>query len=167
MHRDDAVAFLCKVGVVGDDEQRCAQGCASLEQQVDDRGAGRTIKIAGRFVREDNLWRGCHRPRNCHTLLFAARKLRRVMRHPVTQADRRQFRRGAPERVVDARKLHRNRDIFQCGHRGEEVKGLQHNADPSAPRPGQLVFVELGEIEAIDQHRAAARLLQPRQNRHQ
>ena len=124
-------------------------------------------EIAGRFVREDQRRAAHQRPRDRDTLLLAARQLRGIVSGPVTEADRAKFRFGASECIVLACQLQRNRDIFERGHRRQQVECLQHDADPSAPCDGKCVLVQHGEVEAGNGDGTAARTLQPGKHRHQ
>ena len=98
-------------------------------------------------------------------LLLAARQLRGIMVEAMAEADRGQFRRRPFERVGHAGQFHRHGDILVRGHRRQQVKCLQHDADPPPPRARQRILVQRPQIEAGDRHPAAGRAFQPGQDR--
>ena len=63
----------------------------------------------------------------------------------VAEPDGRQFDAGAGKGVGLAGQFERYRDIFQRGHRRQQVKGLQHDADPPAPRDGERVLASVAK----------------------
>ncbi len=86
---------------------------------------------------------------------------------PVAEADRFQFAARADLRVVCAGEFHRRGDIFECGHRRQQVEGLQHDPDPPAPGMRQRIFVHRREIGTGHLQAAAAGALETRQHGHQ
>src|SRR5690606_25834751 len=72
MHRDYTVAVFGKLGVVGDDEERRAQGGAAGKDQFDDGVASRGVEIPSRFVGKNNLRFARHSARNGHALLLTS-----------------------------------------------------------------------------------------------
>ena len=85
----------------------------------------------------------------------------------MAQAHRLQFLRRPRERIGQTRQFQRHGDIFQRRHRRQQMEGLQDDAYPPASRPRQPILVQRAIIDARDADRAAARLFQPRQDRHQ
>ena len=75
------------------------------------------------------------------TLLFATRQLRGVMLAAVRQADRVKLLGGALECVWVPGQFQRCGDVFKRRHRGNQVKGLKHNAEMITPQPRQLILV--------------------------
>jgi len=78
-----------------------------------------------------------------------------------------QLRFGAREGVGRTGQFQRYGDILQRGHRRQQMEGLQHDADPPAPRDRKRILVHRAEIGARDLDRAAVRALQPGEHRHQ
>src|SRR2546428_14162246 len=90
------------------------------------------IEIAGRLVGQQylRLVREC--ARDGHALLFAARKLRRVMMRPVTQANFVEQRPRAAACLGDTHDLHRSEDVFVGRERGDQMERLKYEADQPA-----------------------------------
>ena len=53
------------------------------------------------------------------------------------------------------------RHVLQHGEVGQHMKGLEHEAQPVAPQPGQAVLVERGVVAAIQQHPPRIGAVQP------
>jgi hypothetical protein len=121
-------------------------GGKTREHQIDDFPARGFVEIAGRLIGHQDGGTRCERPCERHALLFAARKLGRVVGHARSETDGLELRRGALERIVLAGQLERDRNIFQRRHRRNEVKGLEHDTDVAAAEPSQCVLVELADI---------------------
>ena len=83
------------------------------------------------------------------------------------EADRREGFRGGGKCIGAAAEFERDRDIFERGHRGQQVKGLEDDADPSAAEPGERILIEAAEIDSVDSHLSGARPLQPAEHHHQ
>ena len=77
---DRPIAARRQSEIMGDQHQRRAALRAQIEQQVDDRAPGRFVEIAGRLVGDQQGRARRQRTRQRDALLFAARKLRRIMR---------------------------------------------------------------------------------------
>ena len=131
---------------MGDDHQRRGGRVGPLEQQVHHRRARHRVEVAGRFVGEQQRRARPERARDRDALLLAARQLRRIMVEPMAEPDRLQLGLRRAERIVASRQFHRHRDIFQRGHRRQQVKGLEHDPDPPAPRLGEPVLVQRREV---------------------
>jgi hypothetical protein len=91
---------------------------AAIEQQFDDRHAGRGIEIAGRLVSEDDRRARRNGAGDRHALLLTAGKLGRIMIDPMRQANCAQFLASHRKGVAIRRQLKRHGDILQCGHVG-------------------------------------------------
>ena len=142
-----------------DNDQRCAHLGAAGEQQVDDAVAGGGIEIAGRLVGEDQAGVRGDGAGDGDALLFAAGKLGGIMRDAVAKADGFELRVGTGARIGHSRQLHRRRDIFQRGHRWQQMEGLKDNSDASPAGAGKSVFVHRGEIFASNRQSARCRPL--------
>src|SRR3546814_4900846 len=94
----------------------------------------------------------CSSDLNGNALLLAPGKLRRIMMQPMTQTHRFKFRRGPRERIAGARDFQRHRDIFNRGHRRQQMEALQDDADASTPRPRQPIFVQWAIVDPRDAH---------------
>ena len=152
---------------MGDDHQRRVRRLPPREQKVDDGAAGDGVEIAGRLVGEDDCrpWR--HGTGNGDTLLLAAGELRRIMIDAMAKADGAKLFARLYEGVGMAGQLERDGDIFERGHGGQQMEGLEHDADPPAAGLGERILVKSAIIDTADQHLAAAGAFEPRQDRHQ
>ena len=61
----------------------------------------------------------------------------------------------------------RDGNIFKRGHRRQQMKSLQDNANPAPARAGQTIFIQRAEIGATGFNPAAGGSFQPGQNGHQ
>ncbi len=136
------------------------------EYEIDDRGAGLRIEIAGRLVGDEDDRIGGERAGERHALLLAAGHLRRVMRKAMREADGLELTAGALESVGAAGELQRNSDILQRRHRGDELERLEDDPYLPSAEPRQGVFVEAREIAPVDEHLAGIGPLEAGQ-RHQ
>ena len=120
-------------GVMGDEYNGVARAVQAVEQS-ECLACGRGVKASGRFVRQHNGRAGDDRARDRNTLLLSAGKLIRPMLQPVGQADAAERRFGAfqPFRTRHALQSERQRDIFQCGHAGQQAEALKDKADARA-----------------------------------
>ena len=110
------------------------------------------IEIPGGLVGQHDGWIVRQRPRERDALLLAARELRGVVVRSSAETDFRDQPAGAAPHVIDAGNLHRHRHVFKRGQRGNEMKELKDEPDFLAPEPRERVFVELGDVDAVDRH---------------
>jgi hypothetical protein len=89
------------------------------------------------------------------------------MVEPMAEPDCLQLRSGAWLRFLLSRQFHRRGHVFLRGHGRQEVKGLQHDPDPPAPRMGQRILVHADEILTRDLKRTPARAFETGQDSHQ
>ena len=151
---------------MGDEHQGRIAAAFQRKHQIDDAFPRGFIEIAGRLVCDKNGGRWRQRPGERDALLLAAGKLRRIMRKAGAKPDAFQFRRGPVEGIFDTGEFERDRDILDRRHRRDQMEGLEDDADPRAAKPRQLIFIEPGEIGAIDRDLAAIRPFQSG-NRHE
>src|SRR6185312_12240272 len=78
-----------------------------------------------------------------------------------------QRRPGFGESGPAAAELERDRDVFERGHRRQQMKRLEDDADLRAAQAGEPVLVERGEVASGELDPPRARPLQPRHNHHQ
>ena len=109
-------------------------------------------RFAGRLVGEqqDRAARGG--AGDADALLLAPRELAGIVAQPVAKTDAFEFRPRPRERIGDPGKLKWHRDVFECGHRRDQVKRLQHDADAPPPRARQPILVERGEVGPGNRH---------------
>lgn len=79
----------------------------------------------------------------------------------VGETDAGEFLNRAGIGIGRARKFKRCSDIFQRGHRGNEVKGLKDDAEIVAAQAGQLILGLRAKVMIEDAHGTAGGALQP------
>ena len=111
-----------------------------LPEQFHDLCAAGRIQGAGGFVRQQQLGAAHHGPCNGHTLALAAGQLVRAMVDPVAEAHHLQRRTGPLPALclfhpaVQQRQGH----VIQCRQPGQQMKGLEHEAQLLIPHLRQL-----------------------------
>src|SRR5690606_32493953 len=113
------------------------------------------VEIAGGLVGDQQLRRRGKRPGDRHALLLAARKLAGIVRQTLAQPDGRQLAPRDLESVAYIGQLQRPRDVSQRGHVGNEVEGLEDDADIAAAEIRHLVLVHRVQACAVDVDLAA------------
>ena len=125
-----------------------------LEQAVDDEIASHGIEISGRLVSQQQFGAGNKGAGDRHTLLFTAGQLRRIMLQPLAETDRAKGLRGGCESIAEPAQLERQGHVFERGHRRDQMKRLEHDADAVAPQPRQRILIEGREILPVEHARA-------------
>jgi acyl-CoA thioesterase I len=151
---------------MGHQHQRRALLVLQPEHQIDDGGPGVFVEIAGRLIRDENRWFGSQGAGQCHTLLLAAGQLRRVMAEPLAKPHTFQLLAGAAEWIGHPGQFKRHGDILDRSHCGDEMEGLEHDADPPPAKGGQPVFIQRGKVLPINHDTPRIRALKTSQ-RHQ
>ena len=140
---------------MGDENQRSAAFGLLGEEKIGDLAAGVAVEIAGGFVGDDQRRIGSQRPGDRHALLLAARQLSREMRQAFAEPHGLELGSGALEGVAAAGEFQRHGDIFERRHVGDEVEGLEDDADGSAAHGGEIVLGEIVQGLACDEDLAA------------
>lgn len=130
------------------------------EEELHDPGTGFRIEIPGRLVSQQKRWARHEGPGQGDPLLLATGELPRVVMPPRLEADAGQGRCRLPGGIGNSGEFEGERDILGGGHRRDEVKGLENDADMTPPEAGQGVLVELGDIDSGDADAAGGRLLE-------
>ena len=68
------------------------------------------------------------------------------MVHPPGQAHGGQFRLGPVKGIGNPGNLHRQGDVFQGGHGGDQVKALKHHAHAAPAKAGKPVFIHACQV---------------------
>jgi hypothetical protein len=125
-------------------------------QQHHDLVAGVFIQVAGGLVGEEDSWSLDEGARDRDPLLLAAGQLGRQVPGPLAQTDLGQRLQGAflPLRCVHAERDERGLDIFRGGQGGDEVEGLEDEADRCGANLGELTFPSAGPVLAGQLHGA-------------
>ena len=125
---------------MSDQEQRRAPLAIELKHQIRDFAAGGNVEVAGGLVGHEHLRFAGKGARNRDTLLLAAGKLLRIMRHARRQADASQPIPRPRRRVAGARQLERQHDVFERRQRRQQLKRLKNESKPALSQSGALVF---------------------------
>ena len=143
-----AIAALRQRGVVGHQHQRHATLGMLGEQQIDNLLAGGLVEIAGRLVgnQDRGIGRECTGQRD--SLLFATRKLSRIVADARREAHAREDLMRSLPRIGPAAQFERLHDIFQSRQRRHQMKGLKHKPHPLRPQARTTVLVECGQVRA-------------------
>lgn len=166
-HFDDAITARGELGIMGDEDQ-CGAGFGEAgEEHFDDGSTCGGVEIAGGLVGEDERWASGEGAGDADALLFAAGKLGGIMSEAVGEADGGELGRGARGVTGDGCEFERDGDIFERGHGGDEVKGLQDDADAAAARPGKAVFIERRKVSVGDEHAATIGALEASEDGHE
>ena len=83
------------------------------------------------------------------------------MSQPVPEAHRDQLHTRASEGVGLARKLAGRGHVLERGHGGDEMEGLEDDADVPSAEPGETVLVQRGEVVSGHRDLPAGRPLEP------
>jgi hypothetical protein len=134
----------------------------AVKQKIDNLLACRFIEISRRLVRDKNRRFWSKRARERHTLLLATGKFRRVMREAIGECDRGEFALRTLESIRHAGKLKWHRDVFQRRHGGNEMEGLENDADIAATKACQVILTEMPDVGARHGDRAGIGSLEPR-----
>jgi acyl-CoA thioesterase-1 len=148
---------------VGHQHQRRAVLAVEVEQQIRHRLAGLAIEIAGRFVGEQQLGRAGEGACDRDALLLAAGQLARVVLEAMAQPDLVQRLERALARSLDTADLERQHHVFQRAEARQQVKRLEHEADPGPAQPRPTILVEIVQPGAGQPDPARARRFQPGQ----
>ena len=149
---------------MGDENQGHAARGAGLEQEIGDLPPGRAVEIAGRLVGDHQGRAGGEGTGNGDALLLAARQLTRIMGQALPEAHRAQLGLGAREGVPFARQLQGHGHVLERRHVGDEVEGLEHDADIATPKGGHLVLGQIRDVRAHHLDSARIDALQPREH---
>ena len=133
---------------MGDHDKGRAVAPGEAEEEVDDRLTAGGIEIAGRLIGQKQARAGGGRAGQRDALLFAARELGGVVVGAVREAHGGQFGRGAGEGVAHPGEFEGRCDVFERGHGGDEVEGLEDDTHAGAPEEGELILVHRGEVLA-------------------
>ena len=121
-------------------------------EDLHDLLAGDAVEVAGRLVGQEDAGLVHQRTGDGHPLALAAGELVGPVVHAVGQAHPLQRRRGPVAALppahagVHQRQLH----VVQRGGPGQQVEGLEHEADLAVPYPGERVVAEPRDFLAVE-----------------
>jgi hypothetical protein len=148
---DDAMGVLGDVGLVGDEHDGVAAGVEGVEEGHD-LEAGFGVEVAGGLVGEDDGGVVDQGAGDGDALALAAGELVGLVVHARFEADVGERLLGALDAlgggraVVDERQL----DVVQRGGAGQQVEGLEDEADFLVADAGELVVVQLADQLAVE-----------------
>ncbi len=125
-------------------------------EELEHLRAGLRVEVPGRLVGEEERRAVREGPRHRHTLHLPAGELVRIRPLATGEADVGEAPRGPRVRLVrgGAVEEHRETDVFQDGHRRQEVEHLEDRPDAAAPVRVPLPLRERRQIAPVHQHRA-------------
>src|SRR5690606_622381 len=136
-HLEDPIAVVQHLVVVGDHHGGHSMLVSLASQQRDDVLAALAIEGRGGLIDEEHLWARHQRTRDAHALALTPGELVRSTVRLVLHTDLGEQAPGVP-RVVEPAEGQRQSDLVEARERGDEVPGLEDEADPFTPDPGEL-----------------------------
>lgn len=149
--------------VVGHQDYRGTRFTVQLFQQLDDACPCRPVEVSCGLVREKDPRLIDEGTGDGHSLLLSTRKLRREMMQAVTQANALQQDSGSRLGVRNAAEVQWNLDVLYSRKCGNELEGLEYEADLFPAQPSSLVFAQRAEFYPVQDHSARGRCIEPRQ----
>lgn len=147
------------------DEQQCHGALGLLcEEKIGNLPAGFRVEIARWLVGDKHGRRGGQSPRDGDALLFSPGKLSGVVAQPLAETDRLKLTSGDIEGVAHVGEFERHRDVLERRHVGDQVEGLENDADIAAPEIRQGVLVQVMQRRAVDEDLATIKSLETRKN---
>ena len=155
---DAAMGEGCDGGIVGDEDERCALPLVEVEEKVEDGLPVGGVEVAGGFVGEDDGGLEDEGAGESDALLLTAGELDGVVIGAVGEADGGEegagageaFGGGATGKLGVGVELVGEEDIFERGEGGDELVGLEDEAEGAAADGGELVFGEVGDGGAVE-----------------
>ena len=152
---DDPMCAAGEREVVRDEHKRGARLAVQVLHQLDHARPSLLVQVAGWLVREKDARPVGEGARERDPLLLAARELGGVVVEPTGQPDPvqqpgralAQLARGAV-----AEELERHEHVLERGERGQQMKGLEDEADVLRTKLGALVLGKNGEVHSVEPH---------------
>jgi acyl-CoA thioesterase I len=144
---------------VGDHDHGSAFFAVQGQDEVEDQAAGGAIQVAGRLVGQKDGRSQSEGAGQGDALLLAAGELHGIMVEAASEADAVEQFAGAFGSVTcprgqATRQFHGQEHVFLGGERGDEVIRLEDEPDFAAAHLRHAVFVEVGDVFAIQDHLA-------------
>ena len=146
---------------MGDKNQGRLMTVPQPEQKVHDGLAIGLIQVACGLICQQDIRSRCHRPGQSHALLFSARHLAWKVIGAVSKAHGLKLGFGAFEGVFVTCQLQWRCDVFQGGHRRDQVKALKHHTHVIAAETGEGIFVHGAQVLAQGADGSAGCALKP------
>ncbi len=154
-------------GVVGDHDDRLAELVDGGAQEGEDLATRAGVQVARRLVGEDEVRPGDERAGHGDALLLTTGELARAVRQAVAEAD------GVDDRAqprsvrTTAGEGQRQGDVLLGVERGQEVVGLEDEADALAAEAGQLAIRQRPEVDIADEGATGGERVETSQAVHQ
>src|ERR687895_436071 len=164
---DQAVRVGGRLRVVRDHHDRLPELVHRLAQHPQHLLARLRVEVAGGLVGEYHGRLRYQRPGHRHALLLAAGQLGRAVREAVGQPNRLH---EAPQPLGVgplAGDREREHDVLLRREDRQEVEELEDEAELVAAQPGQVAVVQLGDLDAVEDDRAARRAVESGEDVHQ
>jgi len=148
---DDAVSVLGDVWLMGDEDDGVSLGVEVVEEGHD-LVAGLGIQVAGGFVGEDDGGPIDEGSGDGDALALATGEFIRLVHHAGAEIDGGEHLLGAEDAfggrgaVIDERQFY----IMERGGAGEQVEGLEDEANLLVSDAGKLIVVQLRDIVAVE-----------------
>ena len=142
------------------ENQRRARRSVQIEEQVDHSLTGHGVQISRWLIREEHG--GSGNKSSCYgdALLLAAGKLVRVVALASAEADFFQNLQSSTAGIFAPGELEGEHYVFDCCQRWYEMKGLKYEADMLRAKRRAPVFIEAGELSAVQPDPATARFIE-------
>jgi len=137
-------------GVVGDHDDGRAEPVHGVAEQREDLGGGGGVEGAGGLVAEDHVGAGDEGAGDGDPLLLAAGELGGPPGALVGEADLAEDLGGAAPVGAAPGEPQREQHVLLDGERGQQVEGLEDEAEAAAAQFGELVLAEACDLGAAE-----------------
>lgn len=148
---------------MGDENERRGKAIVECKQQIRNPGGRALVEIAGWLVGEQHRRSRAVRAGDRNALLFSAGQLAGKMAQTIAEAH---FVEGVPRVcrcIFVGAQFEGQCDVLECGKIRQQVKLLENEADVAVTQVRTFVFAGARQCFAVDQDRAAAWQIEPRE----
>ncbi len=147
---EQAAATPRQCGIVGDEQQGGAFARLQVKEQVDDGLARLLVEISCRLIGQQHAGTRGECAGDGHTLLFSAGKLARIVGEAVAKANAFEARLRSRCCIGRTLELEWNGDILEGVECGDQVKGLEDDANGIAPETRERFLALVVKSDAVD-----------------
>ena len=158
---DRSLSEARDIRIVGHQDQRRAGGPIQFKHHLDHFRARLGIEISGWFIGKKNLGPIDEGAGERDPLLFAARKLQRIVIAPISEAHALDHFKPELARLAVSPQLERHGHIFERGQRWNELEILKNEADRLIANSRPFIFIDLAEHNAIQPNEPGGRQIEP------
>ncbi len=137
---------------MSDEDEGGAFDAVEFEEEFEDVGAVGGVEVAGGLVGEDDGRTQDEGAGEGDALLLAAGELDGVVMHAIAEADAGEQLAGAGQAVAFGVEFVREENVFERGEGGDELIGLEDEADGLAADLGKLVLGQVADGGAVEMH---------------